>query len=137
MAPSWRSCLLLGCGGGAIVTGANTLPPFITSATLTTGGVFNLLNLFFGLGGLVTPLIAANLFQNQSGRLLIFAGSLAVFTLAVHAITPMPARCRTGRLPGLHRYGPAGQARPHSPSLSCSSFMWLVKSACGTGWPAT
>jgi fucose permease len=81
---------VLGIGGGAIVTGANTLPPYIKLGDLTTGGVFNLLNLFFGLGGLVTPLIAAKLFKNQSGPLLIFAGSLGIVTLAVHAITPMP-----------------------------------------------
>lgn len=81
---------LLGTGGGAIVTGANTLPPYIKFEGLTTGGVFNLLNLFFGLGGLVTPLIAAKLFNNQSGRLLMFAGSLAALTFVVHAITAMP-----------------------------------------------
>ena len=81
---------ILGTGGGAIVTGANTLPPFIKLDGLTTGGVFNLLNLFFGLGGLVTPLIAARLFKNQTGRLLVFAGVLAVVTFAVHAITTMP-----------------------------------------------
>ena len=81
---------VLGCGGGAIVTGANTLPPFIHIGNLSTGGVFNLLNLFFGLGGLVTPLIAAKLFQNQSGKLLVFAGVLASITFVDHAITEMP-----------------------------------------------
>ncbi len=81
---------MLGCGGGAIVTGANTLPPFIHLGDLTTGGVFNLLNLFFGLGGLVTPLIAARVFNNQSGRLLIFAGSLAAITFVIHSLTAMP-----------------------------------------------
>jgi fucose permease len=81
---------MLGTGGGAIVTGANTLPPYIRIGGLTTDGVFNLLNLFFGLGGLVTPLIAARLFRNQSSRLLIFAASLAGLTLAVSAVTPMP-----------------------------------------------
>ncbi len=81
---------LLGCGGGALVTAANTLPPYIKLGDLTTGGVFNLLNLFFGLGGLVTPLIAANLFKNQAGRLLVFAAGLALLTLGVSAITPMP-----------------------------------------------
>jgi fucose permease len=81
---------LLGTGGGAIVTGANTLPPYIKIGDLTTDGVFNLLNLFFGLGGLLTPLIAARLFRNQSSRLLIFAASLAGLTLAVSAVTPMP-----------------------------------------------
>lgn len=82
--------LLLGIGGGAIVTGANTLPPFIKVGDLTTAGVFNLLNLFFGLGGLVTPLIAARLFRNQTGRLLIFAGALGAITFIVNAIAPLP-----------------------------------------------
>ncbi len=82
--------LVLGIGGGAIVTGANTLPPFIKLGDLTTGGVFNLLNLFFGLGGLVTPLIAARLFRNQTGRLLIFAGALGAITFLVNAIAPLP-----------------------------------------------
>ena len=81
--------LLLGTGGGAIVNGANALPPDITIEGLTTSGVFNLLNLFFGLGGLVTPLIAARLFRNETGKLLVFAASLAVVTLAVCGITEM------------------------------------------------
>ena len=81
--------LLLGIGGGAIVNGANALPPDIKIEGLTTAGVFNLLNLFFGLGGLVTPLIAAKLFRNQSGKLLIFAGGLTAIALAVCAITQM------------------------------------------------
>jgi fucose permease len=83
--------LTLGTGGGAIVVGANGLPPHIQVATLSTPGVYNLLNLFFGLGGLITPLVAARLFQNNSSRLLIFAASLAGLTLADHAITEMPA----------------------------------------------
>lgn len=81
----------LGCGGGALVTAANTLPPFIKFEGLTTAGIFNLLNLFFGLGGLVTPLIAASLFKNDSGRLLLFASALAVAAFAVSAITAMPS----------------------------------------------
>lgn len=81
--------LLLGIGGGAIVNGANALPPDIHIGALTTAGVFNLLNLFFGLGGLVTPLIAAKLFRNQSGNLLIFAGGLTALALVVCGITAM------------------------------------------------
>jgi len=81
---------LLGMGGGAVVTGANTLPPFIQIGGLTTSGVFNLLNLFFGLGGLVTPLIAARLFRNQTGNLLIFAGALGAIALLFSALAPMP-----------------------------------------------
>jgi fucose permease len=83
--------LLLGTGGGAIVVAANGMPPHIQLSTLSTPGMYNLLNLFFGLGGLVTPLVAARLFQNNSSRLLMFASSLAGLTLVIHAITTMPA----------------------------------------------
>lgn len=83
--------LLLGTGGGAIVVGANGLPPFIKIESLETAGVFNLLNLFFGLGGLITPLVAANLFKNNSARLLVFAASITALTLAICGLTGMPA----------------------------------------------
>jgi len=82
---------ILGIGGGAVVGGANGLPPAITLGSLSTAGVFNVLNLFFGLGGLVTPLLAANLFQNNSQKLLVFAAGFASLAVAVNAITDMPA----------------------------------------------
>jgi fucose permease len=82
--------LLLGTGGGIIVVGANGLPPLIQIGTMTTAGVFNLLNLFFGLGGLVTPLVAARLFHNNSSRLLVFAAAIVVFTLGFCSFTAMP-----------------------------------------------
>ena len=82
---------ILGIGGGAVVGGANGLPPHITLASLSTAGVFNVLNLFFGLGGLVTPLVAAKLFQNNSQRLLVFAVSIVLIALGVNGITEMPA----------------------------------------------
>ncbi len=83
--------LLLGIGGGAVVVGANGLPPHIKMEALSTAGVFNVLNLFFGLGGLVTPLVAAKLFQNNSSKLLVFAVSTVAVALGVSAITEMPA----------------------------------------------
>jgi len=83
--------LLLGIGGGCIVVGANGLPPAIQFSGLSTPGVFNVLNLFFGLGGLVTPLVAARIFSNNSPKLLIFASTLTAGTLAVCAVTTMPA----------------------------------------------
>jgi fucose permease len=79
----------LGIGGGALVNGGNALPPDIHLQSLTTPGVYNILNLFFGLGGLLTPLIAARLFQNNSARLLIFAASATAIALVVAGITAM------------------------------------------------
>src|SRR5271157_4285263 len=51
---------LLGIGGGIVVSGANALISDVGEAHRATA--LNLLNLFFGLGGLATPFIAANLF---------------------------------------------------------------------------
>lgn len=82
--------LVLGIGGGAVVVGANGLPPSIKVESLSTASVFNILNLFFGLGGLVTPLVAANLFKNNSQKLLIFAASIVVLSLGVAGLTEMP-----------------------------------------------
>jgi fucose permease len=120
--------LLLGMGGGAIVTGANTLPPFIKLGDLTTGGVFNLLNLFFGLGGLVTPLIAARLFQNQVGKLLIFACVLGAITFIVNAIAPLPGA--TGQVAFQASMVTDLLAKPALLALSLMLFLYV---ACEVG----
>jgi len=44
---------LLGVGGGIVVTGANALVSDVSEAH--RGTALNLVNLFFGLGGLATP----------------------------------------------------------------------------------
>ncbi len=81
---------LLGVGGGIVVTGANAL---------VSGGVneahrasaLNLLNLFFGLGGLVTPFIAANLFKRNWVRLCYAIATVTVFSLIIQVVAKMPA----------------------------------------------
>jgi fucose permease len=50
----------------------------------------NLLNLFFGLGGLATPFILANLLKGNWVRLCYIAAILTTITLAVHAVAPIP-----------------------------------------------
>ncbi|MCC6585101.1 MAG: MFS transporter [Bryobacterales bacterium] len=80
---------LLGTGGGALVNGGNALPPDIHVESITTAGMYNLLNLFFGLGGLVTPLVAARLFQNNSSRLLIFAATGATVAMLIAVMAQM------------------------------------------------
>src|SRR5664279_154044 len=54
---------LLGIGGGVVVTGANALVSDVGDATRATA--LNLVNLFFGLGGMVTPFISANLLKRD------------------------------------------------------------------------
>lgn len=79
---------LLGVGGGIVVTGANALVSDVSEAHRATA--LNMVNLFFGLGGLVTPFIAANLFARNWIRLCYTVATLTVLTLAVQAATKMP-----------------------------------------------
>jgi len=80
--------LLLGLGGGIIVTAANALVSDISEARRAT--TLNLLNLFFGLGGLATPFISANLLKRNSVRLCYTVAALTAVTLLIHIATPMP-----------------------------------------------
>ena len=80
---------LLGLGGGIIVTGANALASDVAEASRAT--TLNFLNLFFGLGGLATPFLSANLLKRNSVRLCYVVATLAGITLAIHLATPMPA----------------------------------------------
>src|SRR5258708_1502494 len=78
---------LLGLGGGIIVTAANALASDVTPDR--RGTTLNLLNLFFGLGGLATPFISANLLSRNSVRLCYFVAGLTAATLLVDIATPM------------------------------------------------
>ena len=93
---------VLGVGGGIVVTGANALVSGVTPEHRATA--LNLVNLFFGLGGLATPFLAANLFKSNGGgagrpaarpivwvRLCLTVAGLASAALVVQAVAPMPA----------------------------------------------
>ncbi|MFZ0302886.1 MAG: MFS transporter [Terracidiphilus sp.] len=80
---------LLGVGGGIVVTGANALVSGV--ATEHRAIALNLVNLFFGLGGLATPFISANLFKRNWVKLCYTVALLTVITLGFQAATPMPA----------------------------------------------
>ncbi len=79
---------LLGVGGGIVVTGANALVSGVSDVHRATA--LNLVNLFFGLGGLATPFVAANLFKRNWSRLCYSIAALTVATLAVQSFTQMP-----------------------------------------------
>ncbi|MFZ0201250.1 MAG: MFS transporter [Candidatus Sulfotelmatobacter sp.] len=98
-APGFRSIVLLlfllGAGGGIMVTGANALASDVGEAHRATA--LNLANLFFGLGALATPFIAANLFGRNSVRLCYTIASLTVVTLVIETVTRMPGPSGEGR----------------------------------------
>src|SRR5271168_27570 len=85
---------LLGVGGGIVVTGANALVSDVGEAHRATA--LNMVNLFFGLGGLATPFIAANLFGRNWVRLCYTIAALTVVSLAIEASTKMPAPTGAG-----------------------------------------
>jgi len=80
---------LLGMGGGIVVTGANALANSVSGQHSAIA--LNLVNLFFGLGGLTTPFIAANIFKKNWVRLCYTIASLTVAALIVQAVSKMPA----------------------------------------------
>ena len=83
-------CLFfLGLGGGIIVTAGNALVSDISEDKRAS--VLNLLNLFFGLGGLMTPFIAANLLDGDAFKLCYLTAGLTAATLIVHSTTRMPS----------------------------------------------
>jgi fucose permease len=79
---------LLGMGGGIVVTAANALANSVSGER--SAMVLNLVNLFFGLGGLATPFIAANIFKKNWVRLCYTVAGLAVVAIVVQAATKMP-----------------------------------------------
>jgi fucose permease len=80
---------LLGFGGGILVTAGNALASDISEERRAS--TLNFLNLFFGLGGLATPFIAANLLGGDAVRLCYMAAILTTAVFVVHVLTPMPA----------------------------------------------
>jgi fucose permease len=73
---------ILGMGGGVVVTAANAL--------INGPSESNLLNLFFGVGGMLTPFVAANLLKGDIVKLCYFAGFIAIAALVVQVIAPIP-----------------------------------------------
>ena len=79
---------LLGTGGGIIVTAANALGSDVTPEHRATA--LNLLNIFFGVGGFATPFVSANLLGKSSKRLCYLIAALALVTVGVNLIAPIP-----------------------------------------------
>ena len=79
---------VLGLGGGIVVTGANALVSDV--AENYRGTALNLVNLFFGLGGMATPFISANLLKRDTVKLCYAAGAFAVIALLAQIAAPIP-----------------------------------------------
>ena len=89
----WKSVMIamfiLGLGGGAVVTAANNLVSDIGEEK--RGVLLSFVNIFFGLGGMVTPFLAASLLRGNSMALAWVIATLAASLLVFDATTNMPA----------------------------------------------
>ncbi|HYO82250.1 MAG TPA: MFS transporter [Bryobacteraceae bacterium] len=79
---------ILGFGGGMLVTSANALVSDINEEKRAS--TLNFLNLFFGLGGLATPFVAANLLGGVAEQIARVAAILTLAVFVLHIVTPMP-----------------------------------------------
>jgi fucose permease len=78
----------LGLGGGVTVTAGNALAGDISESARAS--LLNLLNLFFGVGLMATPFLAANALGGDAVKLCYVVAILTAGTLLMHVVTPMP-----------------------------------------------
>ena len=81
--------LVMGIGGGITLTGANALGSDVSESRRAT--VLNFLNVFVGLGGLVTPFVAGNLLSSNAVRVAYGGAILTAVAFLVQVVTKMPA----------------------------------------------
>ncbi|MCU1262773.1 MAG: Major facilitator superfamily 1 [Bryobacterales bacterium] len=133
--------LLAGLGGGMVVIGTNALVsdavPESRSSTL------NVLNIFFGLGALLTPLVGASIFAGNTLRLCYLIAALSIITLLVCLATPIP---ESSKAVGFVLSNATGLLKqPALALLSIFLFLyvaaevsvwnWLPRSLVERGWP--
>jgi len=83
------SCCLLGLGGGGLNTSNNALVSDIFGER--RGQMLNILGVFFGLGALLTPLVAASLTELFTvPHLILSAACLAAFSTAGYGLLRFP-----------------------------------------------
>jgi fucose permease len=115
---------LLGIGGGIVLTGANALVSDVSEAH--RGTALNVVNVFFGLGGLTTPFISANLLGRNWIRLCHTVASLTVVALVIQVCPRQSAPAALSSLMPDRCLG----ALCSSCSASSCSFTCHVSSVC-------
>jgi fucose permease len=82
---------VLGLGGGIIVTAANALASDVDETRRAS--TLNFLNLFFGFGGLLTPLLVANFFNGDAStklKICYLGAGLGVIALIANIAAKIP-----------------------------------------------
>ena len=115
---------VLGVGGGIVVTGANSLVGAVEPGR--RGSALNFLNLFFGLGGIVTTFVASE--RIDPAIVCYSIAALTAVALLVNAATKMPSP--SGELSFRLHEVPTLLSRP---ALILLSFFLFLYVACEVG----
>ena len=95
-AVGWSTLIIaifvLGVGSGTVIVAANSLAGQVNERQRASA--VNLANTFFGLGGLATPFIAANLLSGNPIRLAYLVAALTAGALVTTLSTRTPTRAR-------------------------------------------
>jgi fucose permease len=93
-ASAWTALVIaifaLGLGSGTVVAAANNLASQVDERRRAS--MVNLANIFFGLGGLATPFVAANVLAGNPMRLAYVVASLTAGALLLALRSAVPAR---------------------------------------------
>ena len=81
------SMLILGCGGSLVIVAANVIASDVSDNK--RAATLNFLNVFSGLGGLATPLIAGNLLGANPSVTALYGAVATLFILCLALIMPM------------------------------------------------
>jgi hypothetical protein len=82
------SMAVLGLGGGITITAANALGSDVSESKRAV--VLNFLNVFVGLGGLVTPFVAGNLLEGDAVRVAYGGAILTTAAFLIQIVTKVP-----------------------------------------------
>ena len=82
------SMAILGLGGGITLTAANALGSDVSESRRAI--VLNILNVFVGLGGLVTPFVAGNLLAGDAVRVAYGGAILTAIAFIIQVFTRVP-----------------------------------------------
>lgn len=118
--------LILGCGGSIVIVGANAITSDVSDKR--RAAALNFLNVFSGLGGLVTPFVAGNLLGSKADNTAIFGAAATLVVLAVVMFTPIP----NTQVPAV-RARESGSSVFESPALYILSAVTLLYTACEFG----
>lgn len=84
------SMALMGLGGGITLTAANALGSDVSETHRAS--VLNFLNVFVGLGGLITPFVAGNLLGGDAVKIAYGGAILAFAAFLIQLVTKLPSQ---------------------------------------------